>query len=112
MNRKITYLIEGEEVDEIKWFDTFSDEENLKTLTLKFEDLSDRSCIEELEEINKQLAELQKERENWNSTPVYPWTYPDLGRIECADWTVRPEHMFVYEITPNNPNRFIFSTTC
>ena len=114
MKRIEHYFIGEREVSKEVWFEVYNDFNNFETLTIKYEDARKRNSekIEEaIEDLKRQVAELKKDRKNWNSTPVYPWNYPDLGKIEYADWTVRPEHIFVYELTPSNPNKY-FSVTC
>lgn len=114
--KRIEHFFVGErEVSKEVWVEVYNDFNNFETLTIKYEDASERDnarVTKEIEELKRQVAELRKDRKNWNSTPVYPWNYPDLGKIQYADWTVKPEHIFVYDLTPMNPNRINFSTTC
>lgn len=117
--KRIEHFFVGEkEVSKELWFEVYNDFNNFETLTIKYEDALETGnarITKEIEELKKQVAELQKDRKNWNSTPVYPWNYSKFDNLQnyhYVDWTVRPEHIFVYDVTCMNPNRINFSTTC
>ena len=109
MVRKEIYLVDDKEVTKDEWEIKFKDENNLSTLTIKYEKIKDVDyLIKVTEELKKELKEekIKNSIADWDSALVdknkflYPYTtYPSTIK---PDWTLRPEQTPLYFTTTDN----------
>ena len=95
MQRKITYFVNDNEVTEERYNELLHDENNLSTLTIKYETVDVDYLLKEIDSLKKKITELENEKNNnwwWidkikNPWSTSPWTTkPDID----DDWWKRP----------------------
>ena len=110
MVRKEIYLVDDKEVTKDEWEIKFKDENNLSTLTIKYEKIKDVDyLIKVIEELKKELKE-EKSKKNtivdWNEIfrdkNKYPYPYITYPSTIKPDWTLRPEQTPLYFTTTDN----------
>ena len=78
MNRKITYFVNDNEVSEERYKELLQDENNLSTLTIKYEPVDTEYLLKEIDSLKKKITELETERlNNWWWDRKNPFDYDD-----------------------------------
>ena len=102
MKRKITYFSNDNEVTEERYKELLQDENNLTTLTIKYEPVDTEYLLNEIDSLKKKIRELEKERiNNWWMIRKNPFDYDDINKISRTSdpypWT-----QVIYSSTSEN----------
>lgn len=84
MQRKITYFVNDNEVTEERYNELLHDENNLSTLTIKYETVDVDYLLKEIDSLKKKITELENEKNNnwWIDKIKNPWS--------TSPWTTNP----------------------